>query len=102
MANGLADHTTPPRCAMQLGSMLRLEDVEGNGNRPRKPRCLDGAVGIRSKEYWTWHIVYSVVNNQLLPPRAGWFAPRAQVTPPESHYKPRWIDVFTGAILIRC
>ncbi len=25
-----------------------------------------------------------------------------QVTPPESHYEPRWIDVFTSAILIRC
>jgi len=33
MANGLSDHTTPPH-AMQLGSMLRLEGVKGNGNQP--------------------------------------------------------------------
>jgi len=83
--------------AMQLRSMLRGEGVKGNGNPRRKPRCVELAVGIGE---WG-HMVYPYgVSN--LPGRADWFAPWAQVTPPESHYKPRWIDVFTGAILIRC
>ena len=33
MANGRSDHTTPPRCAMQLQLMLRGEGVKGNGNQ---------------------------------------------------------------------
>ena len=33
MADGLAEHTTPPHCAMQLRPMLRLEGVEGNGKK---------------------------------------------------------------------
>ena len=31
MRDGRADHKTPPRCAMQLRPMLRLEGVKGNG-----------------------------------------------------------------------
>ncbi len=30
VANGLPDHTTPSLCAMQLGSMLRVQGVKGN------------------------------------------------------------------------
>jgi len=43
MANGLADHD-PPRCAMQLGLMLRLDGVEGNG----KPSGTDGTMRLVS------------------------------------------------------
>ncbi len=34
MANGRADHTIPPHCAVQLGPMLRREAAKDNGNRP--------------------------------------------------------------------
>ncbi len=45
MANGRADHD-PPR-AMQLGSMLRLEGGEGNGN-------TQATEAIRFREMGNW------------------------------------------------
>ncbi len=34
MAAGLAKHETPPHCAVQLYSMLKLWSVKGNQNQP--------------------------------------------------------------------
>ncbi len=40
MANGRADHTIPPTCAVQLASMLRREAAKDNGKGQVGPLLL--------------------------------------------------------------
>ena len=54
MADGGADHTIPPTCAVQLPAMLRREAAKDNGNR----------------EGWMWNrmVFQQVTNNPMTIP----------------------------------